>query len=109
MDKLLAEMAGLLRQSVRSSDVLGRGDKCEFVMLARQTGEEGARRIATRVRDLLIGHRYRLPGLHHSLDIAVGFSAVQDGDLSDNLALIARAEGALALAEADSENRTMQG
>ncbi|MGB8648160.1 MAG: diguanylate cyclase [Anaerolineae bacterium] len=108
-DKLLVEMAGLFKRSSRSSDVVGRGDKCEFLMVAPQTDEWGAQRTAVRLRVILREHYYDFPAPYDRLDMAVGYAAALGGSVSENLALLARAEGALTQAEADPQHKIASG
>ncbi len=108
-DKLLVEMSGLFKRSSRSSDVVGRADKCEFLMVAPQTDEWGAQRTAVRLRVVLREHEYSLPPPYDRQDVAVGYAAALGGSVSENLALLARAEGALAQAESDSEHKIAGG
>lgn len=57
-DRVLAEVAGLLRNATRAADVIGRYGGDEFVVLLPATGSEGARVVVARIlgglRDLII-------------------------------------------------------
>ncbi len=108
-DKLLTQMANVFRRSSRASDVIGRGDKCEFLMVAPQTDEWGAQRTAVRLRVVLREQQYDLPAPYNRVDVAVGYAAALGGSVSENLALLARAEGALSRADAEQEHKIMGG
>jgi diguanylate cyclase (GGDEF)-like protein len=55
-DRLLCELATLLRESCRESDVIARYGGDEFVVLMPGTGAEGARHVALKLEDAMARH-----------------------------------------------------
>lgn len=107
-NQLLVEVGRVLERSVRSTDILGRADKAEFLLVAPQTDERGAHRSATRLRQVAVDHTYTLRPPFDHIDIAVGVASAFGGSVSENLALLARAEGALSEAR-ENKDRVLVG
>ena len=71
-DEALRMLALALRSAVRREDVLARYGGEEFVVLARETGLEGARQLGERIRAAVERARVRYEGVELSLTVSVG-------------------------------------
>ena len=80
-DRLLADVAGIIRGSVRASDVVGRLGGDEFCVLLEHCELDRARQIAEDVRNRVSGYRLRWGDNEYRIGISVGLaptSAVKD-------------------------------
>jgi diguanylate cyclase (GGDEF)-like protein len=81
-DRLLVELAGRIRASVRDADTVARLGGDEFaVLLPQVTGAEDAGRVATKVLDALSAP-FRLGGAEVSISSSVGVSVFPGGGRS---------------------------
>ncbi|MCA1989271.1 MAG: GGDEF domain-containing protein [Desulfarculus sp.] len=82
-DRVLRATVQVCQQQLRTSDLLGRMGGDEFVALLPETGAEGARQVAERLRQAvdreLIGHQ---EGLLQTMSISVGLSVSHPDDAS---------------------------
>lgn len=84
-DHLLREAAGLLLESARAHDVVGRVGGDEMAVLLPEQSAEGARAVATRIRGAVPAHRDEL-GLAVPWDLTVGIATFpDDGTTYDEL------------------------
>jgi diguanylate cyclase (GGDEF)-like protein len=84
-DHVLAEIATLLKSSVRGSDAVVRYGGDEFLVILADTGALGARRVITRIRAYLLdwnaaGHLERF-----ELNLSIGISEWSDGKTLDEM------------------------
>lgn len=78
-DEVLREVAGLLAQAARTSDVVGRYGGDEFMMILPETDSHGAVEMAQRMRGSLDGHPFLAPdGLHVPVHLSFGVAAYPD-------------------------------
>ncbi|WP_199203043.1 PAS domain-containing protein [Paraburkholderia madseniana] len=75
-DRLLAEVARLLRLHARSTDTVGRLGGDEFVFLLHRVEEDQALAIANRIVDSLSAYRFVHEGRAFSLGASVGLASV---------------------------------
>ncbi|MEO5618776.1 MAG: diguanylate cyclase [Candidatus Eisenbacteria bacterium] len=102
-DRWIKELAGRLVQQVRSFDFVARFDAGQFLVVLPQTPRSGALEVAERIRSAVETSTFSdaQPG---AVTVSVGVSAFpQDGN--EPAALIARAERALAEAQAAKLDR----
>ncbi|CAM3784212.1 putative bifunctional diguanylate cyclase/phosphodiesterase [Nocardioides zeicaulis] len=88
-DQLLITIAGLLRRSIRSTDVVARLGGDEFAVLLPDADQDGARRVAELVVERIAGHAATLDGVARRVTASVGavtFRAASE-HASDVLAL----------------------
>jgi len=78
-DEALRMLAVALRGAVRREDVLARFGGEEFLVLARETGLEGARVLGERIRAAVESARLRFEGHELALTVSVGV-CVSEGD-----------------------------
>lgn len=111
-DRVLSEVAGLIRDQLRSTDVLGRYGGEEFSALLVNAKKEKALEIAERIRSVIASQAFALEGGDAiSATISIGVSSLQisAGEGLDNIAeeLVDRADQALYLAKNAGRNRVV--
>jgi two-component system cell cycle response regulator len=104
-DNVLVEVAQLLRKLARATDILGRCDTQDFMILAPQTDSKGTRILAQRLARGIAEHHFVAEKLDLHVTVSVGAACAEDFDLSENLALLGRGEGALDRAKRAGKNR----
>jgi len=102
-DVVLKEVAGLLRQNVRGSDIVGRYGGEEIVIGLLGANLEDAKQIAESLRAKLEGHKIK----HGSQELAVtaSFGVANVSENTDTNALIDAADKALYAAKENGRNR----
>jgi diguanylate cyclase (GGDEF)-like protein len=106
-DDVLRDVAQLLSDTIRGSDIVARYGGEEFLMLLPETDDAGAEQFAERIRSAIEAHVFgkeqQHPSLHLSASIGVAmFPAARIESVED---LFARADAALYRAKADGRNR----
>jgi two-component system, cell cycle response regulator len=104
-DNALVEMAQLLRREARGADIVGRSDTQDFMILSPQTDAKGARILGDRLVQSIAEHHFIAEKLDLHLTVSIGAACSAGADLSENLALLGRAEGALDRAKRAGKNR----
>lgn len=104
-DNVLVEVGQLLRRLARAADILGRSDTQDFLIVAPQTDEKGARIVANRLLQSICEHHFIAEKLDLHVTVSIGVAYSEGADLSENLALLGRAEGALDRAKRAGKNR----
>jgi diguanylate cyclase (GGDEF)-like protein len=108
-DSVLIETGQLLLKMVRKSEIVGRNDAHDFMLIVPQTSEAGARVLAERICQAIGEHHFILEKLDLHITVSVGVAATLSGDLAENLALLGRAQAALARAKRNGKNRVEVG
>lgn len=104
-DNTLVEMAQLLRREARGADIVGRSDTQDFMVLGPQTDKKGARILADRLVQSIAEHHFIAEKLDLHVTVSIGVACSAGADLSENLTLLGRAEGALDRAKRAGKNR----
>jgi diguanylate cyclase (GGDEF)-like protein len=104
-DIVIEEAGALLRQTARGGDVVGRIGGEEFVILAPETGLEGATHVAERVVEAFREHRFRGVGGKRPVTVSVGVVADRPRDEHAASDLRARADEALYVAKRAGRDR----
>jgi diguanylate cyclase (GGDEF)-like protein len=99
-DKVLQEVAQLLRQNIRTSDPFGRWGGDEFLCLAINSGGEQAVELAERLREAVQRHKFSAVA---KVTASFGVTAFQKGDTPETL--VRRADLGLYKAKASGRNR----
>jgi diguanylate cyclase (GGDEF)-like protein len=101
-DRVLANVAELLRKRVRASDVVARMGGEEFVLMLPETSLEGAHTIAQELLDAVAAHW--AGSSFGAVTVSIGLACSTDGTL-DGAALLQRADVALYQAKSEGRNR----
>jgi diguanylate cyclase (GGDEF)-like protein len=102
-DRVLRELAALLRGGLRAGDMVGRYGGEEFCVLLPNTTPEGALEVAERVRGAVAARR--LGGVAPAVTVSIGMAACDPLATGALHVAIATAERALARAKKDGCNR----
>lgn len=103
-DRALADIANLLRRSVRQTDFCGRYGGDEFLMILPQTDVAGAAIMAERMRAAIDGSPMHAPQANaFKVTASLGAAEYCDGDDED--LLVGRADAALYKAKDNGRNR----
>lgn len=108
-DTVLIETGQLLLSMMRKSEIVGRNDTQDFLIVAPQTNEEGARTLAERICRTISEHHFILEKLDLHVTVSAGMAWTRGDDLAENLALLGRAEVALTRAKRAGKNRAEVG
>ena len=85
-DKLLQQVAANLRTLVNNTSTVSRLGSDEFALLVENTDQEGAKRTAENLAEVLSGH-YQIDGHFMNVKTAVGFAcSPDDAEISEDLA-----------------------
>ena len=111
-DRVLIEAASLIREQLRSTDVLGRYGGEEFSALLVNATQDKAMEIAERIRSAIEVHRFPWDdGEPLKATISIGVSSLEPGPSSDNASqaenLVDRADQALYVAKNSGRNRVV--
>jgi diguanylate cyclase (GGDEF)-like protein len=104
-DEVLKCLARLLTSCVREVDTVARVGGEEFLILARETGGEGAAVLAERIRSSVENTPTRYQGQAISITVSVGFAVAEVGTPADYMQLTELAAAALAGAKRGGRNR----
>jgi diguanylate cyclase (GGDEF)-like protein len=101
-DKVLADIASVLSESLRMPDKVGRYGGEEFLVVLPHTTLAQARKIAERMRTAVGAWPFELGGKETSLTISIGLTEFQKGE--DLEQLLSRVDRALYQAKAGGRN-----
>lgn len=104
-DNVLVEVGQMIRRMARAADIVGRCDTQDFLILAPQTDRAGALVLANRLCQAISEHHFIAEKLDLHVTVSVGAASAGGSDLSENLALMGQAEGALDRAKQAGKNR----
>jgi diguanylate cyclase (GGDEF)-like protein len=104
-DAVLVGLARMLAHSVRETDSVGRVGGEEFLVVARETNEAGAVRLAERIRSTVAGTPVLYEGTPIVVTVSVGFSVAEPGVPADFARMSEAAWSAVCQAKAEGRNR----
>ncbi len=104
-DNVLVEVGQLIKRVARAADIVGRSDVQDFLLLSPQTNPDGARVLANRLLENISEHHFVAEKLDLHVTVSIGVACSVGADLSENLALLGRAESALDRAKRAGKNR----
>ena len=102
-DKVLIDLAGILRDVMRPSDLLARIGGDEFAMVLENVNRDEARAIALRFYKVINSYSFSLKGYNFQIGISLGISMIDSGSESD--VILSSAYSALAKAKYEGKNR----
>jgi len=106
-DRLLKEVAGALTEHVRTIDFLGRFGGEEFLLILPNTDEQGARKVAEKLRQVIANTLIELPKDNQAIGVTASFGVATMGVANQNspLELLHQADQALFRAKSAGRNR----
>jgi len=99
-DSVLMEIANLIKNNIRSTDIFARWGGEEFVILAPNINKEQAKMLAEKIRKLIAHHRFKY--VDH-VTVSLGVTEFMPTDTKESF--IKRADEALYLAKRKGRNR----
>ncbi|WP_294966534.1 transporter substrate-binding domain-containing protein [Sulfurimonas sp.] len=99
-DKTLIDIAGILKQSVRNTDMVGRWGGEEFLVLAPETDLEYAMKLANKIRKNIEYHEFKQVG---NTTASFGVSTFREDDTQETL--VKKVDIALYKAKENGRNR----
>ena len=103
-DLVLREVAGILRQHIRKSDIAVRYGGEEFVLLLFSNNAEGARVVAERIRRDIEGHVFTAGETTFRVTTSIGLCSFPDAGVVSSDDLMKRADAALYQAKEAGRN-----
>lgn len=103
-DFILKQVASLARDLVRPEQVLARVGGDEFVILAPETGAEGAEALAAKIRDRVAGYEHRYGDIRIPVSSSFGVAEL-NREMSTPQDLYHAADEALLLSKRNGRNR----
>jgi diguanylate cyclase (GGDEF)-like protein len=104
-DRVLVQLADLLRREQRATDVLARLGGEEFIVLLSDTGLRGARIYAERILRRVSGATFGSSALPIKMTVSIGIACYPDERVTDPESLLHLADTHLLRAKADGRNR----
>lgn len=102
-NRVLAELAAILKECIRDQDIVTRFGGEEFALILPDTDYRGAEQVAERIRQAIAGHIFRIDGADIHVTVSAGV-AVWPVDGVDKNEIIARADSALYRAKTTGRN-----
>lgn len=107
-DVILYETAGILRDTAREIDMVGRYGGEEFVVLLPGTDEEAALQFAERIREAVANHRFKDEAKEVHMTISGGVASFPSVNVDNPDVLIKRADEALYAAKESGRNKIIR-
>ena len=104
-DRILAQLANLLRREQRAMDVVARFGGEEFCVLLPLTGSGGARLLADRILRRIASHPFGEVEKPVPVTVSIGIATFPDDRVTDGTSLLRLADQNLLKAKADGRNR----
>ncbi len=104
-DEVLKGLSRILTGSLREVDSVGRIGGEEFLVIARETNEEGAQHLAERIRSTVANTPIDYHGHPISITVSLGFAVAEVGVPADYTEMTELAAGALNAAKRNGRNR----
>jgi diguanylate cyclase (GGDEF)-like protein len=104
-DEVVKGLARILSSSVRGVDSVGRWDGAQFLVIAHETSELGATRLAERIRTRFAATPLECDGQVIPITLSIGFAVVEGGVHVDFKSMTAIASAALTHAKTADPNR----
>jgi diguanylate cyclase (GGDEF)-like protein len=108
-DSVLIETAQILYTTLRRTDLIGRYDRQDFILILPETPETSAMNLADRLCSAVAAANFLNGKLNLQVTVSIGVAGANGTDLAENLALIGRAATALDNAKRAGKNRIERG
>jgi diguanylate cyclase (GGDEF)-like protein len=105
-DFVLNHVAQIIKKTIRDEDVLARYGGEEFVVILREIGEEGAYKLAERIRESISITPVEFEGSNILVTLSIGVASLEDETIESPKALIATADEMLYSSKENGRNRT---
>jgi len=102
-DSVLRAVTGAIRRCARDSDVVCRYGGEEFAVVLSNTREDGAMRLAERIRETLAETPVQVAGRELAVTVSIGAATLADDDARTTL--LEKSDAALYRSKADGRNR----
>jgi len=104
-DFVLQQVAKVLKDTVRSEDVLARYGGEEFIIILRQIDEEGGYLLAERIRARIAEKAMEFEGTEIPVTMSLGVASLEDETIQNPEALISHADEMLYVSKENGRNR----
>ncbi len=104
-DQVLRQLAELVSQTLRNPDNLARFGGEEFAVLLPATDQNEGLIVAERLRDIIAGHKFEVPGSEIGITVSVGMSTTKE--YLEGEKLIKQADDALSRAKRKGWNQVI--
>lgn len=104
-DRVLSQLAGLLRREQRAIDVVARYGGEEFCVVLPLTGSSGARILADRILRRVSTEKFGDPDRPITVTVSIGIATYPDDRITDGQALLRVADDNMRKAKSDGKNR----
>jgi two-component system, cell cycle response regulator len=108
-DSVLIETAQILYKALRRTDIIGRYNQQDFILVLPETPEENALRLGDRLHRAVAAAKYLNGKMNLRVTVSIGIAGSNGSDLAENLSLIGRAASALENAKQAGKNRVEKG
>ncbi len=98
-DEVLKELIDLINKNIRTSDILGRMDGDNFLLLLPETSKENAKRTAENLKDIIASFKFKI-GIN--ITCSFGVSSLEENDTKKSL--LKKAEDAMFEVKSDLKN-----
>lgn len=108
-DKVLKTLAALLKNCLRTMDVVARYGGEEFAIILPETGPDDAFLTVDRIREMVAAREFECvePGQMLNLTVSIGVTSFPSPEVTERSELIAKADKALYEAKETGRNRTV--
>ncbi len=103
-DKVLAETARIIKNTLRDVDIAGRYGGEEFCVLLPSTHPKGAMAVAQRICNRIASHNFKEGETSFHITVSIGISSVSDPDTASANALLEHADRSLYAAKRNGKN-----
>jgi diguanylate cyclase (GGDEF)-like protein len=104
-DTVLKSIAGILKKTMRNTDIVARYGGEEIVALLPETDRERATRIAEKLRKEIESTEILCDGKHITITVSIGVAAYPENNVSDPMLLVQAADMAMYKAKQTGRNK----
>lgn len=104
-DMVLSKVAEIIKNNVRSFDIVGRVGGEEIAVVFPETTLEGAVKATNKLKDAIANHEFTVVDKPIKITVSIGTTQLKDSDTAESL--YERADGALYMAKRQGKNRVV--